>query len=115
MAADINVGETGLSPLLLFLNPGLNSNLFYSLSICKKSGITSRNLKHPFAGIFLTKDAKVVFPFAGALSDGTEWGTAILPTAGAGFVGIAEIGQELPEVVEARDFFAPKLVTLFDH
>jgi len=32
-----------------------------------------------------------------------------------GLVGIAEISQELPEVNESEDFFAPMLVTGLDH
>jgi len=115
VAPDINVGESCLRTLLLFLNPGFDPYLLHSLPICDQSRIAFGDLKHPLAWVFLAKGTDFDSSLEGAFSYAAEGRPTALPTSRAGFVRIAKVGQESPKLTESGEFLAPKLIALIGH
>jgi hypothetical protein len=114
-AANVRVGKTGLSPFLLFRNPGIHPDVFHAFGVCQHRHIALGNSKDSLTRILVTQGTGFHAFLRGALPDSTKRRATLTAAATAPGFGFREPIQKGPKLLEAGDSRAPLIPSIFVH
>jgi hypothetical protein len=112
-AADVNIGKAGFSPLFLFRDPCVYSDLFHSFTVGEHGNVTLRKAQNTFAGVFGAEGADFDAFSRGAFSNGAKRRAARSFPAAAPRFGFCKHAEIAPELVEIGHAWPPVLDRLF--